>query len=79
MGVKLLSYIKSMYFNGLACVKVKGGESECFRNNSGVRQGCIMSSFLFNIYLDAVMQEVKIGMGKRDESGGFFTSCMQMT
>ena len=30
VGGKLLSGIKSMYVNSLACVKVKGGERECF-------------------------------------------------
>ena len=46
MGGKLLNGIKSMYVNGLSlsCVRVKGGESECLRIESGVRQGCIMSS-----------------------------------
>ena len=43
MGGKLLNGIKNMY--------VKGGESECFRIDSGVRQGCIMSPWLFNVYI----------------------------
>ena len=40
MGGKLneLHGIKSMYVNSLACVKVKGCESECFRLFSDVRQ-----------------------------------------
>ena len=42
VGGKLLNGIKSMYVHSLACVKVKGGVSECFRINSGVRQGCIL-------------------------------------
>ena len=33
----LLNGIKSMYVNSLAYVRVKGGESECFMINSGVR------------------------------------------
>ena len=37
MSGKLLNDIKSMYVNSLACVKIKGGESECFRINSVVR------------------------------------------
>ena len=36
-GRKLLNGIKSMYVNSLTCVRVKGGESECFRINIGVR------------------------------------------
>ena len=28
-----------------------------FRINSGVRQGCIMSLWLFNVYMDTVMKE----------------------
>ena len=61
VGGKFLSVIKSMYVNSLACKRVKGGESECFRIKIGVRQGCIMSPWLFSMYMDAVM---KVGMGK---------------
>ena len=43
VGGKLLKGVKSMYVNSLACSRVKGGESECFRINYGVRRGCIMS------------------------------------
>ena len=58
MDFKLLNGIKSMYVNSLACVRVKGGESVC-----------IMSPWLFNVYMDTVMKELKIGMGRREESG----------
>ena len=66
VGGKLLTGIKCIYFNSLACVRVKGGENEYFRINSGVRQGCIMSPWLFNVYLDAVMKEEKMGMVRRE-------------
>ena len=42
-----------MNVNSLACVRVKGGEFECFRINSGKRKGFIMSSWLSNIYMDS--------------------------
>ena len=32
VGGKLLNGIKSIYINSLACVRVKGGESECFKS-----------------------------------------------
>ena len=49
MGGKPLNYIKKVYVNSLACVIVKGGESECFRINSGVRQvvSCPLSSSMY--------------------------------
>ena len=37
--VKLLGGIKSMYVDSLACIRVKGGENEWFRKDSGERQG----------------------------------------
>ena len=33
---------------------VKEGESKCFGIESGMRQGCILSPWLFNVYMDAV-------------------------
>ena len=49
---KLLSEIKTIYVDSSACVRVKGGEREQFRVDSGVRQGCIMSPYLYNVYVD---------------------------
>ena len=65
-----------MYVRSLACVRVKGGESECFRIDNGVRQGCIMSQWLLKLYMDALIKEVKMGMGRRGESGDCLASCM---
>ena len=55
MGGKLLNGIKSMDVNSVACVRVKRSESECFRINSSVRKLCIISPWLFNVYMDGVM------------------------
>ena len=56
VGGKLLSGIKIMYFDSLVCVRVKRGESERLRIDSGVRQRCFMSPWLFNVYMVAVMK-----------------------
>jgi hypothetical protein len=43
-------------------------ESEWFRIDSGVRQGCVMSPWLFNLYMDGAMKElmnVVVGEGVR--------------
>ena len=63
-----MSGIKSIYVDSSACVRVKAGESEQFSIDSGLRQGCIMSPWLFNVYMDRVMKEVKTGMGRREVS-----------
>ena len=63
MGSISLSGIKIMYANILACVRVKGGDRVCFKIDSRVRRGCITLSWLFNVYMDSVMKEVKMGMG----------------
>ena len=60
-----MSAIKSMYVDSSTCVRVKGGESERFRIDSWVRQGCIMFPWLFNIFMNGVMMEVKMRMGRR--------------
>ena len=53
---KIFNGIESMYISNQACVRVKGGESECFRFDRGVREGCIMFPWLFSVYKDAVMK-----------------------
>ena len=56
-----------MYVDSLPCVRVKGSKSEWFKRDSGVRQGCIMSHWLLNVYMDAMVKEVKMGIGRRRE------------
>ena len=64
VGGKLLSGIKSMYVDSSACVRIKGCKSEQFRIDSGVSQGYIMSPWRFNVYMDGVLKEVKMGKGR---------------
>ncbi len=61
---KLLRAVKSFYEEASACVKVSGETSEHFEIKVGLRQGCVMSPWLFNIYIDGVMREVKGKVGK---------------
>ena len=65
VGGKPLNGIKSVYVNILAFVRVKGCKSECIRIDSGIRQVCFMSPWLFNVYINTVMKEVKMGMERR--------------
>ena len=67
-----------MYVFSSACVRLKLDESERFRIDSEVRLGCIISPWLFNVYMDAEMEE-KMGMGRRGERVDCLASCIQMT
>ena len=60
-----MSGIKSLNVDSSACVRVKGCESEKFRIYNGVRQGCIISPWLFNSYMEGVIKELKMGMVRR--------------
>ena len=53
-GVKgqLLASVQAMYEGSKACVRVYGKLSEWFVVSKGVRQGCVMSPWLFNIFMD---------------------------
>ena len=59
-----MASIKSMHVDNYACVRVKGGESEQFRIDSGMRE-VYHVPWLFNVYMDGVM-EVKMGMYAND-------------
>jgi hypothetical protein len=63
VGGRLLNGIKSLYGDSEACVRINGVEGEWFKIESGVRQGCVMSPWLFNLYMDGVMKELMVGMG----------------
>lgn len=58
MGVPehLIAIIKMIYANGQAYVHLESDLSESFRVGQGVRQGCVFSPLLFNIYGKWIMR-----------------------
>jgi hypothetical protein len=52
MGVpeNLIALIKSLYTNQKTAVKTEHGNTEWFELGKGVRQGCILSPYLFDVY-----------------------------
>ncbi len=54
--------IKSFYENASSFVQVNGELRETFDVEVGVRQGCVMSPWLFNIYMDGCMREMKVSV-----------------
>ena len=63
IGGRNLEAVKSFYEGCEACVRVENEESEMFKVNVGLRQGCVMSPWLFNLYMDG-------DSDKEDEGGG---------
>ena len=58
VGGKLLKAMQSFYIDGRACVRAGNDVSEWFPVNVGLRQACVMSPWLFNVYMDGVVREV---------------------
>ena len=59
VGGKLLKAVQSFYVDR-ACVRVGNDVSEWFPVNVGLRQGCVMSPWLFKIYMDGVVRGVNV-------------------
>ena len=55
VGGKLLKEMQSFYVDSGACVQVGNDVSEWFLVNVGLRQGCAMSEWLFNVCMDGVV------------------------
>ena len=54
----LMRAIQSMYLGSRASVCISGKMSGWFPITQGVRQGCVMSLWLFNVFMDG-MREAK--------------------
>ena len=49
---QLLHAIKSFYCRPEVCVRVNGKQSKPFNEGVGLRQGCVLSSLLFIVYMN---------------------------
>ncbi len=59
MGQHILKWIQAFHKEANACVRMKGEFSESFTVEVGVRQRCVMSPWLFNIFIDGCKREMK--------------------
>ena len=59
----LLRAVKSFYDSSEVCVIVCRKKSDWFSVKVGLRQGCVMFLWLFNIFMDGVMREVRKRIG----------------
>ncbi|KAI8509548.1 hypothetical protein Bbelb_133960 [Branchiostoma belcheri] len=53
----LVQIVKALYKNATSAVLLNNQTGKFFRTTVGVRQGCLLSPVLFNLYLEKIMQD----------------------
>jgi len=61
IGKGITTLIANLYKDAKCTVRVDGQLSEWFTTTVGVRQGCLLSPVLFNLYLERIMEETLDG------------------
>ena len=56
---KDLQIISKLYWEQSACVRTESGMSSEFKIKKGVRQGCVLSPNIFNLYTEKIFREVE--------------------
>ena len=66
MGIPghLTCLLRNLYAGPEATVRIRGGTTDWFKTGKGVCQGCILSSCLFNLHADYIMQNAKLDEGQ---------------
>ena len=65
---RLLKAVKALYENSEARVRVEGELTDCFEVRQGVRQGCSLSPWLFDVFLDTVAREARGTVPERSQA-----------
>ncbi len=60
--INMVLGVKSFYMNSRACVTLGNVVSDWLSVRVGLRQRCVMSPWLFNVYMDGVIREVHARM-----------------
>ena len=56
----LTCLLRNLYASQEATVRTGHGTTDWFQIQKGVRQGCILSPFLFNLYVEYIMQNARL-------------------
>ena len=62
MGIPdhLTSLLRNLYAGQEAITRTRHGTTDWFQIGEGVHQGCILSSCLFNLYAEYIMQNARL-------------------
>ena len=72
ISANLVCTIEQLYDKATSAVQMNGSIGEWFRTTVGVRQGCLLSPTLFNIFLERIMSDAleehdgKVSIGGRN-------------
>ena len=63
MGIPdhLTCLLRNLYAGQEATVRTGHGTTDYFKIGKGVRQGCILSPCLFNLYVEYIMRNIRLG------------------
>ena len=84
MGIPdhLTCLLRNLYAGQEAAVRIGHGTTDWFQIGKGVRQGCILSPYLFNFYAEYIMRNAGLEeaqAGVKIAGRNIITSDMQMT
>ena len=69
----MLCVIKAIYSQVECAIKLNGHMTEWFSVNSGLKQGCVLSPMLFNVFINSLVTDIKaldIGINSDGEKVG---------
>ena len=83
MGIPdhLICLLRNLYAGQEATIRTGHGTTDLFQIGKGVCQGCILSSYLFNLYAEYIMQNAGLDeaqAGIKIAGRNIITSDMQM-
>ena len=61
ISANLVRTIEQLYDKATSAVQMNGSVGEWVRTAVGVRQGCLLSSTLFNLFLEWIMSNALLG------------------
>ena len=56
----IVKVFRSLYANQESKVRTEYGDTESFSIGKGVRQGCVLSTYLFNLYSEYIMRQANL-------------------